>query len=202
LTVLLDYGMGNLRSVSKAVEHLGFKVSIQRDLSGATKLILPGVGAFGAAMACLAPLRDSIRKFADSGAPVLGICLGQQLLFESSEEMGAHDGLGLLKGRVRYLPKDAGLKVPNIGWSGLHTCGRDGARPSTVLVRGVEDGEQVYFVHSLYTECEDPNDVAATAEYGLTFPAAVERGNVFGCQFHPEKSGEVGLRILRNFLTL
>lgn len=196
MITILDYGMGNLRSVEKAIEALGFGVRVMPALDDeTTRLIIPGVGAFGAAMERLRPMRDAIRDFAASGRPLLGICLGQQLLFDSSEEYGENEGLGLVPGRVRYLPKDRGLKVPHMGWSPLTFRRPDG------LGAEARDGDQVYFVHSLYTECADPADVAATADYGLEFPAAVQRGNVWGAQFHPEKSGEVGLKMLRSFLT-
>ena len=142
----------------------------------------------------LEPLRDDIREYASAGNPLLGICLGQQLLFEVSEEMGEHEGLGLIPGRVRYLPRDKGLKVPHMGWSPLTPVENQNVC-STVI-----PGEQVYFVHSLYTDCTETGDVAATAEYGLRFPAAVQRKNIWGVQFHPEKSGDVGLRILKNFI--
>ncbi len=188
--------MGNLRSVSKAVEALGFEARVQPDLSGATRLILPGVGAFGAAMQQLELLKGAISDFAASGLPLLGICLGQQLLFDSSEEHGTHRGLGLIRGQVRYLPRDVGLKVPHVGWAPLSI-----SHWESPLLRGIDEGEQVYFVHSLYTECADNADILATASHGLDFPAAVQRGNVWGCQFHPEKSGSVGLKILHNFLT-
>lgn len=185
--------MGNLRSVEKAFRFLGIACRVQTDLSDCDRLVIPGVGAFGAAMERLRPMASAIRAFAQSGKPLMGICLGQQLLFDSSEELGEHEGLGLIKGRVKYLPKDRGLKVPHMGWSPLTVCQADGPGEN------VADGEQVYFVHSLYTACEDPGDVAAVAEYGVKFPAMVRRGNVWGAQFHPEKSGEVGLRILRSF---
>ncbi len=186
--------MGNLRSVEKAVEFLGYPVRVQPHLDNATKLIIPGVGAFGAAMERLRPLKDEIVELARSGVPVFGICLGQQVLFDRSEEMGAHTGLGLIAGEVLYLPRNLGLKVPHVGWSPLNPIQEGGP------TAGIKAGEQVYFVHSLYTRCDDPSDIAATAEYGPVFPAAVRRANVWGCQFHPEKSGDVGLRILRNFL--
>jgi imidazole glycerol-phosphate synthase subunit HisH len=194
LTVILDYGMGNLRSVEKAVEFIGYPVRVQSNLDNVTKLIIPGVGAFGAAMERLSPLRGEIVALAQSGIPIFGICLGQQLLFERSEEMGEHNGLGLIAGEVLYLPRDLGLKVPHVGWSPLTPVQPTGP------TAGIKAGEQVYFVHSLYTRCDDPSDIAATAQYGLVFPAAVRRANVWGCQFHPEKSGDVGLRILRNFM--
>lgn len=186
--------MGNLRSVEKAVASLGHTPRIQSDLKGVEKLILPGVGAFGAAMERLHPLKAEIQALAKAGQPVFGICLGQQLLFETSEEHGEHVGLELIPGRVRYLPSDAGLKVPHMGWSPLTYRHHEG------LAEGGQDDEQVYFVHSLYTDCADPLDIAATATYALEFPAAVQRGNVWGCQFHPEKSGDVGLRIIERFL--
>lgn len=194
MLVILDYGMGNLRSVEKAVEFLGFECAVQSNLKGASKLIIPGVGAFGAAMERIAHMAAEIRAFANSGGPLLGICLGQQLLFESSEELGAHEGLGLIAGHVRYLPQDCGLKVPQIGWNEALF------RPNSKLGRGVCPDDQVYFVHSLVTDCDDPADVAATTCYGTDFASAVERGNIWGTQFHPEKSGDVGLGILRNFL--
>jgi glutamine amidotransferase len=194
MLVILDYGMGNLRSVEKAVEFLGFQCAIQPNLAGATKLIIPGVGAFGAAMARLSPLAGEIRAFARSGAPLLGICLGQQLLFERSEEHGEHQGLGLVAGTVRYLIPYKGLKVPQIGWNEARF------KPESKLGKGVCPDDQVYFVHSLVTDCTEPEDVAAVTSYGTDFASAVEHGNIWGAQFHPEKSGDVGLRILRNFL--
>lgn len=186
--------MGNLRSVEKAVEFLGFECRIQPNLKGATKVILPGVGAFGAAMSKLAHLANDIRSFAREGGPLMGICLGQQLLFETSEEMGVHKGLGLVPGRVKYFPADMGLKIPHMGWNELKFLRSDG------IGEGAAAGEQVYFVHSLYCDGSEPGDIAAESTYGLTFTAAVQRGNVWGAQFHPEKSGDVGLRILGNFL--
>lgn len=189
---VLDYGMGNLRSVLKAFEALGAPVKLVQQVSGIDKLVIPGVGAFGAAMERIGPLRDEIRAFAASGSPTLGICLGQQLLFEESEEMGLHEGLGLIGGRVRYLPAE-GQKVPHMGWSPLAYRRHDG-----LATDSIED-EQVYFVHSLYTDCSDPTDIAATATYGVEFPAMVARENVWGAQFHPEKSGAVGLRMLKRF---
>lgn len=188
--------MGNLRSVEKAIQHLGGDCEISTNVGAPEKLIIPGVGAFGAAMERLLPLKKEIQAVAASGTPVLGICLGQQLLFEQSEELGNYTGLELVPGRVVYLPRNAGLKVPHIGWSPLtyrHTHG---------LCAGGEPGEQVYFVHSLVTECAEPADIAATAEYGVTFAAMVQRANIWGAQFHPEKSSRVGLRMLSRFIEL
>lgn len=185
--------MGNLKSVKKAIDFLGYDSRIQNDLQGATKLIIPGVGAFAEAMKQVQPFREEIEAFANSGRPVMGICLGQQLLFERSEELGGAEGLGLLPGVVRYLPRIEGLKVPHMGWNTLHVRDR-------VLFEGIDPGSQVYFVHSLYTDCVDQSDIAATSTYGIEFAAAVRRENIWGCQFHPEKSGIIGLAILRNFL--
>ncbi len=186
--------MGNLGSVARAVRHLGHACAVQPHLEGADRLIIPGVGAFGAAAERLSPLYPEIRRFAEDGMPLLGICLGQQLLFEESEERGAHRGLGIFRGKVRYLPAENGLKVPHIGWNGL------GWVQSQGLANGMSNGEQTYFVHSLFTDCADADDVAALTEYGIAFPSAVMRKNVWGVQFHPEKSGSVGLRTLENFL--
>lgn len=191
---VLDYGTGNLASVERALTHLGASFRRQADLAGIDKLIIPGVGAFGAAMQHLAPLKEEIHRFAEAGQPILGICLGQQLLFETSEEMGEHEGLGLLPGRVRYFPKGTGLKVPHMGWNELEMD-----RPHPLTER-LNSGDQVYFVHSLYTDCADPDDALAWTTYGLRFPSMVARGNVWGCQFHPEKSGDVGMNILKGFI--
>lgn len=187
--------MGNLRSVEKAIEKLGYPVRISADLPDSGKLIIPGVGAFGAAMQNLAPLKEGIRTLASEGMPIFGICLGQQLLFEHSEEHGSHTGLELIRGGVKYFSTDLGLKVPSIGWSQLEP------RNGKTLMSGVKPADQVYFVHSLYTVCEDDSDVAAISTYGIEFASAVQRNNVWGCQFHPEKSSSVGLKILENFLT-
>jgi imidazole glycerol-phosphate synthase subunit HisH len=194
LITLLDYGMGNLRSVEKAILAVGGRCVVRSDLAGVEKLVIPGVGAFGAAMERLLPMRDEIRRLAIDGIPVLGICLGQQLLFETGQEMGEHQGLGLLPGEVVYLPKAPGLKIPHMGWSPLRKLRPDG------IMASVRDGDQVYFVHSLVTRCADPSDVAAFAEHGTRFAAAVQRGSIWGAQFHPEKSGDVGLGILRSFV--
>ena len=193
MTVILDYGMGNLRSVTQALTAVGCESCVQTNLKGASKLIIPGVGAFGAAMERLRPLASDIRNAAADGMPILGLCLGQQLLFEASEERGSHIGLGLLGGKVVYLTPQAGLKIPHVGWNALHYRRREG--PTT----GAAEGEQVYFVHSLVSVCADPADVIATATHGIEFAAAVGRANMWGCQFHPEKSGEIGLRMLRRF---
>lgn len=191
---ILDYGVNNLNSVAKAVAALGFQAEISDRVGDAERLIIPGVGAFGHAMKALAPVADEVREFAAAGKPVLGICLGQQLLMQGSDELGSHRGLGLVDGWVKYLPSDRGLKVPHIGWTPVRF------RPDDPLSAGLDKSDCVYFVHSLYCDCESPADVTATADYGVTFCAALRHNNVWGTQFHPEKSGRVGLTILKNFL--
>jgi glutamine amidotransferase len=194
VTRILDYGVNNLNSVEKAVRFLGHKGEISKAIGDADRLIIPGVGAFGQAMHALAPVADEVRAFAASGRPILGICLGQQLLMDGSDEHGQTFGLGLVPGWVKYLPKTGGLKVPHMGWTPV----KFGAQSQ--LGSGVSETECVYFVHSLYCECADPTSVVATADYGITFCAALRSENIWGTQFHPEKSGTVGLKILENFL--
>ncbi len=204
MIAIIDYDAGNIRSVEKAVDFLGNKAIVTREakeLLSADKVILPGVGAFGDAMKRLTEydLIGVIRELVRRGTPFLGICLGLQLLFESSEESPGVQGLGLLKGKIRRLPegsKEEGRKIPNIGWNSLSfpTKGR--------LFEGVPEGSFVYFVHSYYLDAEDKSIVKARIDYGTAVDASVESGNLFACQFHPEKSSEVGLKILRNFLEL
>lgn len=201
MIAIIDYDAGNLKSVEKALNYLGKETVVTRDpqvILAAEKAILPGVGAFGDAMENLSRfgLVDVIHRFADSGKPFLGICLGLQLFFESSEESPGVKGLGLLPGRIRKLPGGAGLKIPHMGWNSLNMM--EGKR----LFQGIDQGAYVYFVHSYYLEASEPADVAAITEYGTCIHAAVERGNLFACQFHPEKSSEVGLQILKNFAEL
>ena len=199
MIAVIDYGVGNLFSLCSSLEHIGAQAVVTSDpeiIAKADKLILPGVGAFADAAK---KLRDSgldlvIRQQVEAGKEIMGICLGMQMLFEKSYEFGVHHGLGLLKGSV--IPMEgtipAGLKIPHIGWNALHFS-RD-----SKLLRHVKEGDCVYFVHSFYaTDCAD--SVIATAEYGKELTAAVQQGNVMGCQFHPEKSGQVGLDILRAF---
>ena len=197
---IIDYGAGNLLSVEKALKHLGCSCVVTADpavLAAADGAILPGVGAFGDAMAQLRDrgLEEPIRAFAASGKPFLGICLGLQILFESSEESPGVPGLGLLKGKVLRLPGDLGLKVPHMGWNSLRLTGNNG------LFAGVGEEPYVYFVHSYYLRAEE-EIVTATAEYGVTIHAAVRKRNVMACQFHPEKSGDVGLKMLANFAAI
>lgn len=195
---MIDYGLGNVRSVQKALEHVAADVVLTADpevILRAEKLVLPGVGAFGAGMAALRKrgLVTAIQEAVGQGTPLLGICLGMQLLFEESEEFGRHRGLSLLRGWVVRFPVNE-LKIPHVGWNQIE---HDGEHP---LLKGVPDGARAYFVHSLYCEPTDPGDVIARTTYGIPFAAIVGRGNVTGIQFHPEKSQQVGLRILRNFV--
>ena len=197
---VIDYGVGNLFSLRSSLKAVGAESFVSGDaaqLAEADKLILPGVGAFGdaAEKLCATGLDAFVCRQAQKGVPLLGICLGLQLLFEKSYEYGKHSGLGLLKGTVvsmkDKLPQR--LKVPHMGWNSLHIT-----NPESRLLDAVQEGDFVYFVHSFFVQgCDD--SLAATVEYGIPITAAVEKGNVFGCQFHPEKSGEVGLNILRSF---
>lgn len=201
MIAIIDYDAGNLRSVEKALLALGETPVITREpeeILGADKVILPGVGSFGDAMEKLRQygLVDVIRRVAGKGTPFLGICLGLQLLFESSSESPGVEGLGILPGRILKIPDSFGLKVPHMGWNSLEI------RPGAPLFSGIQNGAYVYFVHSFYLEAKDASIVAATAQYGVNIHASVERGNVFACQFHPEKSGDVGLAILKNFINL
>ncbi|MBR2325600.1 MAG: imidazole glycerol phosphate synthase subunit HisH [Clostridia bacterium] len=200
MIAIVDYGVGNLFSLSSSFRAIGFEAVISSDpavISAADKIILPGVGAFEDAAKKLfdSGLFDLVIREAEKGKPILGICLGMQLLFERSFEYGEHKGLGLIKGDIRpisdVIPAD--LKIPHIGWNALHFT-----EPRAEIFKYLKEGDHVYFVHSFYAaNCEE--SVIATAEYGAPLTAAVAKGNVFGCQFHPEKSGAVGLSILRAF---
>lgn len=197
---LIDYGIGNYRSVEKAFEYVGAEVVMVDDPAGieqADKLVLPGVGAFGAGMAALRDrgFVDPIRDKVAGGTPLLGICLGMQFLFEESEEMGQHEGLGVLPGRVVRFPQN-GLKVPHMGWNKLSW-----ERESRLLA-GIPAGAYAYFVHSYYCQPTNPADTLAVTDYGRPVTAIVARDNVYGAQFHPEKSQQVGLRLLKNFVRL
>ena len=195
---IIDYDAGNLRSVEKALQYLGKETIVTRDpeqIRKADKAILPGVGAFGDAMKKLQEyhLDTLIREIADSGKPLLGICLGLQLLFEESEESPGVKGLGVLEGKIRRIPEGEGLKVPHIGWNSLHL------EHNGRLFRNIPENSYVYFVHSYYLEAKAPEIVKASTEYGVHIHASVEKNNLFACQFHPEKSSETGLQILKNF---
>ena len=201
MIAVIDYDAGNIRSVEKALISLGEQVHITGDaekILSADKVILPGVGAFGDAMANIRRrgLEPVIRDVAESGKPFLGICLGLQLLFERSEEAPGVAGLGILKGEILRIPEKEGMKIPHMGWNSLHL--QNGGR----LFRGIREQSYVYFVHSYYLKAEDEKIVKATTEYCTHIHASVEQGNVFACQFHPEKSSDVGLHILKNFVEL
>ncbi|MBQ6635433.1 MAG: imidazole glycerol phosphate synthase subunit HisH [Lachnospiraceae bacterium] len=201
MTAIIDYDAGNIKSVENALRFLGHDVVVTADpevILQADHVILPGVGAFGEAMQRLRGrgLEDTIREVVDRGTPFLGICLGLQLLFEESEESPGVRGLALLPGRIRRIPDGEGRKVPQIGWNDISFPGE------SRLFKGLPQGSFVYFVHSFYLEAGDRSDVAATTEYGVSIDAAVEHGNLFACQFHPEKSERVGMQILENFLAV
>lgn len=207
---VIDYGVGNLYSVQRGLEHCGATVTVTSDhqaILASTKIVLPGVGAFGDAMAELRSqgLVPVIQEIARLGKPLLGICLGMQLLFDESEEFGRNEGLGLIPGKVVPVPNTQGdggkLKVPHIGWQGLVPA--DGQVWDGTILSGLRSGEAAYFVHSYMAAVADKGHLLAECIYGGHHVAAVVvRDNVFGCQFHPEKSGEVGLRILRAFCEL
>ena len=199
MLAIIDYDAGNIKSVEKALLSMGETPVLTRDpevILQADHIILPGVGSFGDAMENLNKfgLIDVIHEAINRKIPFLGICLGLQLLFESSEETPGVAGLGILKGKIVRIPEGPGLKIPHMGWNSLNV--REGAS----LFKGLEKEPYVYFVHSYYLQAKDPKIVAATTEYGVTIHASVEKENVFACQFHPEKSSKTGLAILKNFL--
>lgn len=201
MIAIIDYDAGNIKSVEKAFAFLGQEVVITRDREEILKadgLILPGVGAFGDAMEKLNRfgLVDTIHDYVKTGRPFLGICLGLQLLFESSEESPGVKGLGILEGKIVRIPTESGVKVPHIGWNDL-TFPNKGT-----LFAGIPEHSYVYFVHSYYLQAKDESIVTAATEYGTYIHASVEKGNVFACQFHPEKSSDVGMQILRNFISV
>lgn len=201
MIAIIDYDAGNIKSVEKAFQSLGENIVITRDketILNADGVVLPGVGSFGDAMDKLKEyeLIDTIYEVVDRNIPFLGICLGLQLMFESSEESPGVKGLGILKGKIVRIPDGEGIKVPHIGWNNLKypNQGR--------LFKGIPENSFVYFVHSYYLQAEDPSVVKASAEYGVNIHASVEKDNVFACQFHPEKSSSVGMQILQNFINV
>lgn len=199
MIAIVDYGMGNLRSVQKAFERVGHAAAVTNhpgSVAAAERIVLPGVGAFGDAMANLkqAELIDPILKSVSEGRPFLGICLGLQLLFSESEEMGRHAGLDILPGKVRRFPDRD--RVPQIGWNQIHI------RRKSPILSGVPDGSFFYFVHSYYVDPDDEGDVVSTTDYSKDYTSIAARENAFGIQFHPEKSQDLGLLILKNFAEL
>ena len=201
MVAIIDYDAGNIRSVEKAIASLGYEAAVTRDadtILTADHVILPGVGAFGDAMDKLSSygLVDVIRTVSCREIPFLGICLGLQLMFENSEEAPGVEGLGLLKGSILRIPEKDDLKIPHIGWNSLQYPSRGR------LFAGVPDGAYVYFVHSYYLQAQEAGVVKATTEYGVEIHASVEKDNLFACQFHPEKSSDVGMKILQNFMEI
>lgn len=201
MIAIIDYDAGNIKSVEKAMEHLGQEVCLTRDartILSADHVILPGVGSFGDAMEKLNHynLVPVIQEVVKRDIPFLGICLGLQLLFESSEESPGVPGLGILKGKIVRFDDREGYKIPHMGWNSLHMV--NGGR----LFKGIPEQSYVYFVHSYYLKAEDESIVKATSDYANLIHASVENGNVFACQFHPEKSSEIGLQILKNFVSI
>lgn len=201
MIAIVDYDAGNIKSVEKALQFLGQEPVVTRDkeaLLQAEKVIVPGVGAFGDAMGKMHQygLVEVLREIAAKGTPILGICLGLQLFFESSEETPGVEGLGLLPGKIVRIPDKEGFKIPHMGWNSIQI------NPASRLLKGIEEGAYVYFVHSYYLQAENEADVAATTDYVVNIHAAAEHENIFATQFHPEKSGEIGLQILKNFIEL
>jgi len=198
MIAIVDYGMGNLRSVSKAFEAVGHQAVVTRDratIKNASHMVLPGVGAFGDCMANLErfDLVEPIRSTIQSGKPFLGICLGLQLLFTESEEFGLHKGLGIIPGKVRKFVLDPALKVPHMGWNQVNI------QRACPLFDGIADGSNWYFVHSYFVDPADRTVVATTNTYGIPFVSSIWKENIVACQFHPEKSQSVGLRLIKNF---
>ena len=201
MITIIDYDAGNIKSVEKACQYLGQEIRITRDrdeILEVSHVILPGVGAFGDAMRHLKEyhLIQTIYDVVEKKTPFLGICLGQQLLFERSDESKGVNGLGILPGEIREIPPAPGLKIPHMGWNSLDI------RPGARLFKGIEGNPYVYFVHSYYLKAKRPEDVAARTWYSVDVDASVESGNVFACQFHPEKSSHTGLQILKNFMEM
>mgnify|MGYP000413354551 CR=1 FL=1 len=201
MIAIIDYGAGNLHSVKNALDFLNAESIVTGDsetILNADKVILPGVGAFGDAMKCLekSGLVETVKAVAKSGKPLLGICLGLHLMFEESDETPGVKGLGIFKGKIVKIPEKDGLKIPHMGWNSIQI------NPASRLLKGIEEGAYVYFVHSYYLQAENEADVAATTDYVVNIHAAAEHENIFATQFHPEKSGEIGLRILKNFIEL
>ena len=194
MIVVMDYGVGNVKSVTNAVKYIGCDVKVScdpEDLLAADGIILPGVGACGYAMEALGDLAGNIREIAASGKPLLGVCVGYQLLFDESHEHGIHKGLGLISGKV--IPIPPGRTIPHMGWNLVEFADQ------MPLFEGLGDARHFAFAHSYYADITDPDATIAYTEYGMQIPASVQKGNIYGCQFHPEKSGKDGLQVLKNF---
>ena len=201
MIAIIDYDAGNIKSVEKALNYLGEEAIITRDhdeIVNSDKVILPGVGAFADAMEKIRHygLEETIHEVVEKNIPFLGICLGLQLMFESSDEGPGVKGLGLLPGKILRIPKSGDLKIPHMGWNSLEV------KPGAKLFKGLSDNPYVYFVHSYYLKADEEDIVAASTEYSVHIHASVESGNIFACQFHPEKSSDIGLKILKNFAEL
>ena len=201
MIAIIDYGAGNLQSVKKAFDFIGAESVITDNpeiINSCDRILLPGVGSFGDAMDSMhkSGLVETVKQNALSGKPFLGICLGLQLLFEESEESPGVKGLGIFKGKIKKFSSDMGLKIPHIGWNSLEIKQND------TLFKNIPENSYVYFVHSYYLHAEDENDIATVTNYGIDFHSAVGKNNIFATQFHPEKSGDVGLQILRNFASM
>ena len=201
MIAIIDYGAGNLQSVKKAFDFIGAESVITDNpeiINSCDRILLPGVGSFGDAMDSMhkSGLVETVKQNALSGKPFFGICLGLQLLFEESEESPGVKGLGIFKGKIKKFSSDMGLKIPHIGWNSLEIKQKD------TLFKDVPENSYVYFVHSYYLHAEDEEDVATVTNYGIDFHSAVGKNNIFATQFHPEKSGDVGLQILRNFASM
>ena len=201
MIAIIDYGAGNIQSVSKALKHIGcdcFITNKKDEILSADGAVLPGVGSFGDTIDSLNKygIKEAVIEFINSGKPFLGICLGLQLLFPGSEESEGAEGLGIFDGTITKIPNGDGLKIPHMGWNSLKIT------KDSRLFKGIEENPYVYFVHSYFLNAADKSIVAAQTEYGVTIDAAVEKGNVFATQFHPEKSGNIGLRILKNFVDI
>lgn len=201
MIAIIDYGAGNLQSVKKALDFIGAESVITDNpevINACDKILLPGVGSFGDAMNSMTEkgLVETVKQNALSGKPFLGICLGLQLLFEESEESPGVKGLGIFKGKIKKFPSDMRLKIPHIGWNSLSIKQND------TIFKGIPENSYVYFVHSYYLHAEDETDIATVTNYGINFHSAVGKDNIFATQFHPEKSGDVGLQILKNFASM
>ena len=201
MIAIIDYGAGNLQSVKKAFDFIGAESVITDNpeiINACDRILLPGVGSFGDAMDSMhkSGLVETVKQNALSGKPFLGICLGLQLLFEESEESPGVKGLGIFKGKIKKFSPDMGLKIPHIGWNSLEIKQND------TLFKGIPENSYVYFVHSYYLHAEDESDIATITNYGIDFHSAVGKNNIFATQFHPEKSGDVGLQILKNFASM